>query len=784
MFSSVAHAWGLRGSGPGRPSRSRVWLVYGVMGTLVLGFLVLQLARPAGQQTTAIDGWGVDLFELLAAGLCIAAGARRRPRGTVALLLGVGLACWALGDVVLTIESLGGATPPSPSPADAFYLAFFPLSYGAVALFIRGETRRLSSPNWLDGAVAGLGAGAVCAAFAFATIEHTAHQSTLGVVVNLAYPLGDVLLLLLVVGGTAVMSGRRKAPWLLLAMGFTVNILGDTSNLLHSSAIGSSQIGTIINSTAWPSSMLLISMAMWLRPGLVDPLAPRRSPGFLLPGLAAGAGLVILFLRTVSPVNHVATALATATLLLVVLRTWISVRQLRAQTRVRHRQSVTDHLTGLANRRRLFDALDAFFDEAPDDRPQLAFLFIDLNGFKRVNDSFGHPVGDEVLKRVAARLAESLRPSDLLARIGGDEFAAMLVGAGSNAAGALADRIGASLDEPFTFDAVSAAIGASIGIALAPEDADDSDGLMRCADAAMYRAKLSSARSARYERTLDRGGNKLRLADELSAAIDSNQLILHYQPQLDLRSHRITTVEALVRWRHPEHGLIQPLTFLPLAEEAGMMGKLTQWVLTSALGQCSAWRAAGRPVRVSVNVAAGDLVDPQFPGLVAALLARERLPAQSLLLEITETSIIHEFERAKLAVQRLHELGVLVSIDDFGAGFTSLAYLNDLPVGELKLDRRFIIPLAGGARSRDSELVRATIELGHALDLQVVAEGVEDDGALDLLRDLGCDVAQGYGIGRPGPAAEVFDREPRSEQAAARWNHPQTSREALGGVTV
>jgi diguanylate cyclase (GGDEF)-like protein len=506
---------------------------------------------------------------------------------------------------------------------------------------------------------------------------------------------------------------------------------------------------------AWPSSILLISIAMWLRPGQADPLAPLKPPSFLLPGLAAGAGLVVLFVRTVSPVNRVATALATATLLLVVLRTWLSVRHLRAQSTVRHRQSVTDHLTGLANRRRLFDALESYFAEPTEHRPELAFLFIDLNGFKQVNDSFGHPVGDELLKRVGARLEQSLRPADLLARLGGDEFAAMLVGAGADEAIAVASRVSESLDEAFKFDAVTAAISASIGITLAPPDAGDSDGLMSCADAAMYRAKLESSRFALYEPTLDRGGNKLRLADELSAGIERDELVLHYQPQVDLRSGEIATVEALVRWRHPEHGLIPPLTFLPLAEEAGMMGKLTTWVLTQALAQCAAWRAAGRQVRVSVNVSAGDLVDPAFPGAVAALLSRELLSPESLILEITETSIIEEFERAKLAVIRLRELGVQVSIDDFGAGFTSLAYLSDLAVGELKLDRRFIIPLTARERSRDAELVRATIELGHALGLVVVAEGVEDDRALELLRKLGCDVAQGYWIGRPLPAAEL-----------------------------
>ncbi len=735
------------------------------MTALLVAYGILLFVRPARHQSLAIDGWGVDLFELVASALCVIGGLRRRPGSAVPIILGAALACWSLGDLVLTIESVGGVTPDAPTWADALYLSFFPLSYVAVVLLIRGEKRQLSSPNWLDGAVAGLGAGAVCAAFAFAAITHTTRESDLGIAVNLAYPLGDVLLLLLVVGGTAVVAGRRKAPWCLLAVGFSVNVLGDSSNLLHAS-LGGSQVGYVVNGVAWPISILLMSMAMWLRPGWVDPLAARRPPGFLLPGLAAAAGLVVLFVRTLSPVNRVATGLAAGTLLLVVFRTWLSVRQLQTQSKIRHRQSVTDHLTGLANRRWLFDALDAYFAQAAADRPELAFLFIDLNGFKQINDSFGHPVGDELLKRVSARLQQALKPSDLLARAGGDEFAAMLVGAGASEAATAAARVSASLDEPFQFDAVTATIGASIGIALAPADAGDADGLMSCADAAMYRAKLGSTRFARFEAARYRGADKLRLADELSTAIDRGELIPHYQPQLDLRDGGINGVEALVRWHHPNHGLIEPLTFLPLAEEAGMMGKLTHWVLSQALTQCRAWRTARTPVRVSVNMSASDLVNPDFPGTVAALLSRELLSPESLMLEITETSIIADFQRAKLAVVRLRELGVQVSIDDFGAGFTSLAYLNELAVGQLKLDRRFIAPLAGGPRSGDAHVVRATIELGHALGLEVVAEGVSDDRALELLRELGCDVAQGYRLGRPVPAAELRLR-PRSAPAPA-----------------
>jgi diguanylate cyclase (GGDEF)-like protein len=565
------------------------------------------------------------------------------------------------------------------------------------------------------------------------------------------------------------MSGQRKAPWLLITVGFMVNVFGDSSNLLHNS-LGASHLGATIDAVAWPVSGLLFAMAMWLRRGVVDPLASRKPPGFLLPGLAAGAGLTVLFVGTLRPVNQVATALATATLLLVVLRTLLSVRSLRAQSNVRHRQSVTDSLTGLANRRRLFEALDGYFAQPRAERPELAFLFIDLNGFKRINDCFGHPVGDEVLKQISARLGESLRPSDLFARLGGDEFVAILIGAGRDKAAATADRLSVSLHEPFLLDAVAAAIDASIGIAIAPTDAGDGGELMQCADAAMYRAKLESTPFAIYDPTHDRGANKLRLADELSAAIDGDELILHYQPQLNLHSNEITTVEALVRWPHPEHGLIQPLAFLPLAEQAGLMGKVTAWVLREALSQCAAWSGAGRQIRMSVNVSVSDLIDPGLADTVAELLSRAGLGAESLMLEITETAIIDEFDRAKHAVDELHKLGIKVSIDDFGAGFTSLAYLNDLSVAEMKLDRRFVLPLARGIRSRDRDLVRATIELGHALGLDVVAEGVEDQHTLDLLAGLGCDIAQGYAIGRPTPAAELsLTRRPEAsnEQNAA-----------------
>jgi EAL domain-containing protein (putative c-di-GMP-specific phosphodiesterase class I) len=272
----------------------------------------------------------------------------------------------------------------------------------------------------------------------------------------------------------------------------------------------------------------------------------------------------------------------------------------------------------------------------------------------------------------------------------------------------------------------------------------------------MYRAKLAGADVARYEPEFDDHGNRLRLAEELRTAVHGGELALHFQPQLDLSSGQVRAVEALVRWPHARLGLVPPLSFLPLAEEAHLMGPLTEWVLTTALEQCARWRREGRELAVSVNVSASNLLQDGFTELISAQLQRFELPPGVLVLEITETSIIEDFERSRAVIAALHELGVVVSVDDFGAGFTSLAYLSSLAVGELKLDRSFITGLTGGGpRGRDVPLVRATIELGHALGLRVVTEGIEDAETLELLTELGCDLVQGYFIGRPAPADQL-----------------------------
>jgi diguanylate cyclase (GGDEF)-like protein len=736
-----------------------LWIAYAVMGTLLATYIVALIVRSPDASWPWIDGWGVVAFEFVGVGLLLMRAVRSGPGRTIALVLGAAVFAWALGDAILTWEEWNGATAPTPSWADASYVLFFPLAYVAVILMLRKEITRLLPATWLDGAVAGLGAAAVCAAFAFNAVERSIGPtvSAFGVAVNLVYPIGDVLLLALVVGGTAVLPGRRL-PWLLFAGACGVNTVGDTFNLFGAAGT-SSPIGDIFNGIAWPTAILLMSMSVWVPAGRRNLIETGRMPGFLLPGVGAVAGLVILLVGAFEHrVVPVALGLATATLVTVGIRLAFSVRGLRSLTEERHRQAVTDELTGLGNRRTLTSLLDAYFADLQDPQTpvrKLAFLFVDLDRFKEINDSFGHSAGDELLRQLGPRLMGSMRTTDVLVRIGGDELGAVLIDTEPEYAAGLAQRLTALLEQPFDLNAVSVRVSGSIGIAMAPADATDSAGLLRCADVAMYRAKLGQRSYEVYQSDIDDGGNRLVLVDELRAAVEQEELVLHYQPQVDLRSGETTAVEALLRWPHPRIGMIPPLEFLPLAEGAGLMGAVTRLVLEHALAQCAAWRAEGTRLAVSVNISSSNLLDPGFLELVRGALRRFRVPASALILEITETTIIRDFEGSRQVIDELRALGLGISIDDFGSGFTSLAYLGSLAVTELKLDRTFINGLIADGREQDVKLVRATIELGHALGLTVVAEGIETLATLELLSLLGCDRAQGYFTGRPVPAVDL-----------------------------
>lgn len=418
-----------------------------------------------------------------------------------------------------------------------------------------------------------------------------------------------------------------------------------------------------------------------------------------------------------------------------------------------HHQALHDQLTGLPNRTLLHDRLNQALLATDRSGRALALLLMDLDRFKDVNDTFGHQYGDLLLRQLGARLKASLRDSDTIARLGGDEFAVLLPGTDENGAMVSATKLVEILDKPFVVEGQPLDIDASVGIALAPSHGDDATTLLQRADVAMYLAKRAGGGVAVYQFAQDQySPQRLALMRDLRTALDADQLVLHYQPKVDFRSGRVDGVEALVRWQHPERGIIPPDEFIPLAEHTGLIRQLSLWVLDHALSQCRTWREHGLPMHVAVNLSARNLRDSNFATTIAKLLDRWDVDPRCLEVELTESAVMDDPFRAIEILNRLHDVGVRISIDDFGTGYSSLAYLKRLPVDQIKIDRSFVLDMARD--NGDCSIVRATISLGHDLGLQAVAEGVEDQKVWEMLQQLGCDVAQGYYLCRPLPAEE------------------------------
>ena len=670
-------------------SAPRVPPGYVVAGAFLGAYVLLLLVRPGGRQLSFVDNWGVDAFEFVVALMCIARGLMGGLHRSVALALGGGLLAWSIGDILWSVETQGGGNPPTPSPADAFYLLFYPLACAAVFLLVRKDVKQRPLGIWLDGVMTGLGAAAVVAAFAFDTIARGASGPVLTEATLLAYPIGDLMLLAVVVGALAMLPTWRNAQWLILAAGCALEAVGDTVYLFQASA-GTYKVGTLLDAT-WPTAIFLMSLAMWQVSSVGHGRTEVVRPRFTLPAIGSTCALIVLFRGSLNHVSRVALVLAALTLLAVVGRLLLSFLELTALNESRRRQAFTDELTGLGNRRYLMSVLDEFFadrsERGSNHDARLALLLIDLDHFKEVNDSFGHPVGDQVLARLGPRIEGVLRSSDTLARLGGDEFGVVLTDADVEYSTTIAERITAQLEESFHLDVASLYLSASIGIAVAPDHARTSAELFRCADVAMYRAKVARQPFDVYEQAADDGLSRMQRIDQLRHAIAARTLELYFQPQFDLRTGEVPAVEALLRWPHPELGLIRPSEFLPLAEEAGLIRPMTDIVLELALAQCAHWHAEGNRVAVSVNLSTTSLLDIDLPNRIRFLLARHRLGADALILEITETTLMADRTRARQVVQRLHDLGLTVSIDDFGTGFSSLAYVSDLAVGELKIDR-------------------------------------------------------------------------------------------------
>jgi len=441
----------------------------------------------------------------------------------------------------------------------------------------------------------------------------------------------------------------------------------------------------------------------------------------------------------------------------VALRDEILVRQ-STQNRLAY-LATHDPLTGLANRTLFNERLGGAMQEALRRGRKLAMLYVDLDNFKDVNDTLGHAIGDALLQQVAARINGELRSGETVGRIGGDEFALLQMDPPDAAlAGKLGERLMASLCEPFDIDGRPIFIGASIGITLFPDDADTVDMLHRNADLAMYRAKNDGRNRCHFfDETLNQEVHRRALLEQaLREPALLNQIHLVYQPQFDVRTERLSGVEALLRWDHPEHGMISPAEFISVAERSGLILDIGAWVLREACRQGARWYRAGHaPLMVSVNVSTVQFRVGNVPRLVAEVLAETGLPASWLELEITETGIMHDMNGAAETLITLHDQGVSLSIDDFGTGYSSLSYLRRVPVDRIKIDRSFINDVTV---SEDAAVVAETIvKLAHSLRLQVVAEGVETRAQAEFVRHTGCAFVQGFYYGEPMTADMIQD---------------------------
>ena len=425
----------------------------------------------------------------------------------------------------------------------------------------------------------------------------------------------------------------------------------------------------------------------------------------------------------------------------------------QAEEQLRH-QALYDGLTGLPNRTLFHDRVKHALVAARRESEELAVLMLDLDRFKEINDTLGHAAGDDVLREVAWRLSKVTREGDSIARLGGDEFSILLPNASETDAAMVVSRVSSCLEEPIVVQDLPLRVDASIGLAAFPRDGGDADLLIQHADVAMYAAKAANGGFAMYERFADpHTPDRLALIGELRGALEREELVLYYQPQMTLSTGGVMAVEALIRWQHPQRGLIPPDEFIPFVQETGLIKPLTHYVLDRALRQCRTWMDQGRPMKVAVNLAMRNLLDADLPVDVADLLKLNGVSTNLLVLEITESAVICDPLRTEAVLARLARMGVRLSVDDFGTGYSSLTYLTRLPIHEIKIDRSFVTNMNSSA---DKEVVvRSTIDLARNLGKQVVAEGVETAEVLQRLEELGCHLVQGYYVSRPLPAEEL-----------------------------
>ena len=682
-------------------------------------------------------------FVVLLARLVLAAVARPTRRLSL-LILAAGVGLWAAGAAMVSGSQMVSVVT-FPAPGEALYLA----SYLGMAAFVLLDVPRPSQATaavWLETVV--VCCAAVClAGFAVLTpLSGTFERGGLQLLLAVLYPLIDLVLGALVLAQMMLQQRHRSLRTALLALGFFGLAVADSSFVLSlSSDVYSS---SVLLDVVWGLSFAAIVGGAVARPRLVVARSPDRRYAGLLP-LVAALAVVVLVLHPGGVIGLCVIVPAVVTLVGTGARMMLALRDAQGATEAR-RLARTDELTGLPNRR----ALLAVADVALRSCSPLGLILLDLDGFKDVNDTLGHAVGDDVLTSLAKRLRAALDPLVMVARLGGDEFALFVPGASELRLFEIAQQARAALRRPLRVESIDLAIDASVGITVREPGDTSSTEVLRRADIAMYEAKQTRAGVLLFDASQDGfSRQRLRRGEELRQAIAQGELVVWYQPQVNARTRQVVAMEALVRWQHPTEGLLSPIAFLPDARRAGLMLAVTEFVVHSVLADTRRWVDAGFSFRVAINCAPQELLGGQFLPQLFDAIDEAGLSGEDLLVEVTEDSFLSDPERAREALFELRAHNVQASIDDYGTGFSSLAYLRDLPVQELKMDQSFVFKVVDDERSL--MIVQTTTQMAHALGMRLVAEGVEDADTAAELITLGVDVFQGYHIAEPMPAAQV-----------------------------
>jgi diguanylate cyclase len=681
------------------------------------------------------------------------------------VILSTGLALWGVGRLLVVQLPAEGGAPNVLLAAHFLIFSFYPWVFGALLLCARlyaanaeplGPTRWLDQTRWLDGVIAGLTVGAAATAVSFGPQLFPGSNYRWESIIHIGYVLGDIVLVGLAFGALPASQKIQVTPVRYLRVALLVMAMADIVCVVNDAGRGTA-LHPETSKALWLLSAAMFAAAAWREPsGPPNPLPLARPTRVSLaalsaPGAWAALAAAVLLYATWRPVTAVGVALAAGGLLGAAIRTTLAVREAGELTDSRI-QAVTDDLTGLGNRRLLHQRLGAAIDNRRDNQ-RIGLLLLDLDRFKEINDSLGHHIGDELLREIGRRL---LSLSALaIVRLGGDEFAVVVTPlATTHDAVHIGRRILQLLAEPVLVAGMALRVEASIGVVLSPDHANDPSSLLRLADVAMYQAKESRTGVEVYTAARDRHRRqRVLVAKDLRDGVDANQLVLLYQPKALIHTGEITGVEALVRWDHPQYGRLGPDDFLPLAERFGMMRSLTHAVLEIAVDRLHHWQQSGIDITMAVNLSGSSLHDIRFPSDVSQILSDQRVSAESLVLEITEDTLVADPQRVRRIVTELRSLGIAIALDDYGTGYSALGHLRTLALDELKLDRSFVTNI--DHNDRDAAIVRSTVELSHSLGMRVVAEGVETSEVYAALGRIGCDQAQGYLIGKPVTAHEL-----------------------------